>query len=203
MAPTSLGRHQGPGSLLIVHPPVWELVWGSSGGSLSPPLSHGLVNPSSSCAVWKFGEKLGLAMMMRVSELCCVCSKARVWGVGWHAEGLAVTGGSGAAVTLGRGLCSTPRAVGSCLGMRVCLEWGKYWSVRGWGGLSCRSQTVGGGRWRAVTCLARENPWSAERDGRVCLSAPLKDANDTKYRGLQINLGRGRWGSACALEILQ
>lgn len=37
--------------------------------------------------------------MMRVSELCWVC------GGGWHAEGSAVTGGSGAAVMLGKELC--------------------------------------------------------------------------------------------------
>lgn len=53
--------------------------------------------------------------MMRVSELCWVCSKARVCRGAWHAEGSAVTGGSGAALTLGKELCSALRAVWSYL----------------------------------------------------------------------------------------
>ena len=84
-----------------------------------------------------------------------------------------VIGGSGAAVILGRGLCSTPRAVGSCLwvgvsAIRLALV------CEGLRGLSCGARMANGGRQREVTCLSRENTWSVERNGHVCLNTPLK-----------------------------
>lgn len=56
--------------------------------------------------------------------------------------------------------------------------------ITGLGGVSLlRQLTVGG---RGATYISRENTWSNEHDGHVCLSTLWEDANDTEYRGLQI-----------------
>lgn len=65
---------------------------------------------------------------------------------------------------------------------------GYYWTVRGQ-----LDQTADSGRQRSHS-FSRENTWSSEHYGHVCLNTLWEDANDTEYRGLQINLGCGRWG---------
>lgn len=51
---------------------------------------------------------------------------------------------------------------------------GRVLVCEGLGGLSCRAQMADGGRQREVIYLSRENTWSDECSGHVCLNAPGK-----------------------------
>lgn len=58
-----------------------------------------------------------------------------------------------------------------------------------WAGRAQLAQTSDSG---TAIYISRENTWSNEHYGHVCLSTLWEDANDTEYRRLQINLGCGR-----------